>query len=254
MADATVPAPGGRGVAPAGAGTRIRQGLVVALGAVLAAVMGVLGIWQMQVYRNDGGRALLARSQRAPVPLTDYSGSLDSIGRAYGLNVSATGRWLPAEQVLVGTGYPLRVATGFRLSNGQVLVVVRGQVDAGQPVPPPPTGGQTLTGVLLAAESPAGPAATVAGSATVDSVRPEQLAQTWPGPLVAGFVTLSASESAQQGLGTATVTLPSGSGSAQNLGYAMQWWAFAVFTVAGSIVWARAVGRRTGARTARTEA
>ena len=229
---------------------RLKQFLILSLGAVMAAVMGVLGVWQMQVYRNDGGRALLVRSQRTPVPLTDASGSLDATGRAYGLNVWATGTFLPAAQVLVGTDYPLRVATAFRLTNGQVLVVVRGQVDAGETVPKAPARQLTLTGVLLAAETPLGTAAAVSGRQTADSIRPEQLAQSWPGPLIAGFITLSASESVEQGLRDTAVTLPSGSGSAQNLGYAMQWWAFAGFTVVGSIVWARTIGRQAEARTA----
>lgn len=44
-----------------------------------------------------------------------------------------------------------------------------------------------------------------------------------------GFITLSASDSAAQGLDEATLSLLSGEGSIQNAGYALRWWAFAAF-------------------------
>ena len=62
-------------------------------------------------------------------------------------------------------------------------------------------------------------------------VRVPELAQTWPGPLVDGFVTLSADDAARQGLEPAPLALPEGRGRLRNGAYAMQWWLFAGFAV-----------------------
>jgi len=58
-----------------------------------------------------------------------------------------------------------------------------------------------------------------------------------------GFITLPAADSAAQGLGTAVVALPSGSGSIQNIGYALQWWVFAAFGAFMTVRFIRALGR-----------
>ena len=59
-----------------------------------------------------------------------------------------------------------------------------------------------------------------------------------------GFITLSASDSAAQGLDEATLSLPSGEGSIQNAGYALQWWAFAAFAAFMTWRFVRTIGRQ----------
>ena len=72
-----------------------------------------------------------------------------------------------------------------------------------------------------------------------DPVRVAELAQTWPGPLVDGFVTLSPGDAERQGLEPATVRLPEGRGRLRNGAYAMQWWLFAGFAVVMAVRIAR---------------
>jgi len=74
-------------------------------------------------------------------------------------------------------------------------------------------------------------------------VRLPVLAQFWPQQLLPGFITLPAAASAAQGLDTAVVALPSGSGSIQNIGYALQWWVFAAFGAFMTVRFVRALGR-----------
>ena len=68
------------------------------------------------------------------------------------------------------------------------------------------------------------------------------LAQQWPQQLIPGFVTLGAQDAAAQGLTQASVKLPGGEGSAQNGGYALQWWVFAAFALGMSIKLAHSLG------------
>ena len=70
------------------------------------------------------------------------------------------------------------------------------------------------------------------------------LAQTWPSPLVGGFVTLSATDAQSQGLSPAVVALPESTGRLRNGAYAVQWWLFAAFAVAMAIRMARDFGLR----------
>ncbi|MBD4656144.1 SURF1 family protein, partial [Xanthomonas citri pv. citri] len=46
-----------------------------------------------------------------------------------------------------------------------------------------------------------------------------------------------------QGLAPAQPVLPKGDGGERNRGYALQWWVFAIFTVAMSLAFARAAGK-----------
>ena len=70
------------------------------------------------------------------------------------------------------------------------------------------------------------------------------LAQQWPGPLISGFVTLSADDAQAQQLVPATVTLPEARGRLRNGAYAIQWWLFAGFTLVMAVRMARDFGSR----------
>ena len=66
-----------------------------------------------------------------------------------------------------------------------------------------------------------------------------QLAQQWPGPLIDGFVTLSAADATAQGLEPAQARLPEARGRLRNAAYAGQWWLFAAFTLVMAVRMAR---------------
>ncbi len=224
-------------------GTRVKQWLVAVLGAAICATMLVLGLWQMQVFEDKEDQTAAARAAQAPVPLLANITSDGRVGDIYGKRVTVEGRYLPAQQVLVvaedGTA---RVLSAFQVGDGRVLAVVRGTVaSASAAIPAPPAGQLTQTGLFLPSED--SDTRTVPEGALA-SVRLPALAQTWPQQLLAGFITLSASDSAAQGLGQASVSLPTGEGSIQNIGYALQWWVFAAFGAFMTIRFVRTIGRQ----------
>ena len=50
---------------------RVKQALVLLAGVVAAVVMTWLGLWQLQVFTDQGNASAQARAQQAPVPLLD---------------------------------------------------------------------------------------------------------------------------------------------------------------------------------------
>lgn len=217
---------------------RLKQVLVLLVGLAAAAVMVVLGLWQLDVYHSQGARAAQARAAEPPVLLTEVAPAAAPVGDAYGRSVRFTGRYDPGAQVLVPIPErpgSFRVLTALRQDDGSVVPVVRGITD-GVAAAPAPVTSVSQTGVLLPSEPE-----QLGGypEGQVGSVRLPALAQQWPGPLVAGFVTLSAEDAAAQGLTPAVVNLPEAEGRLRNGAYALQWWVFAAFAIAMSLRMAR---------------
>lgn len=212
--------------------------LIVAVGVLAALVMGWLGLWQAQVFANQGKSAAAAITGE-PVKALDASVTGDAVGGLWGHTVTVTGHYVAAQQVLVvgkdGTG---RVVTAFLLSDGRVVAVARG-VGSGREIPP--SGELTQTGVFLPTEAAAD---WTVPSGSYGSVRLQALAQVWPQPLVEGYMTLDAADAHGQGLGAAAVVLPTLDGQFRNAGYALQWWAFAAFALVMSVLIARNYRRR----------
>ncbi|HET7724437.1 MAG TPA: SURF1 family protein [Propionibacteriaceae bacterium] len=212
--------------------------LIVAVGVLAALVMGWLGLWQAQVF-VDQGKSAAAAVTGEPLRRLDASVTGDAIGGLWGHTVSVTGRYLPAQQVLVvgddGTG---RVVTAFQLADGRVVAVARG---VGTGSEPPPGGEVTQTGVFLPTEASSDRSVP---PGTYGSVRLQALAQVWPQQVVPGYVTLNPDEAAAQGLTAAPVVLPTLEGKERNAGYALQWWAFAAFALVMSVLVARNYRRR----------
>lgn len=223
--------------------TRVKQWLIALLGTAICATMLFLGLWQMQVFEDKEDQTAAARAAQPPVPLLANVATDGTVGDIYGKRVSVEGRYLPAQQALVvAENGTVRVLSAFQVDDGRVLAVVRGTAaSATAPIPHPPDGKLSQTGIFLPTEDsddrtvPAG---------TLASVRLPALAQTWPQQLLPGFITLSAADSAAQGLGAASVSLPTGDGSIQNIGYALQWWVFAAFGAFMTIRFVRTIGRQ----------
>ena len=238
---------------------RLRALLLILLGLGLAAGMVLAGVWQLRVYASQGAEAAARRAAEPPVPLTSVAPVGEPIRDGYGRTVTLRGSYEPAHQILVPVTDrtdAYRVVTLLRQDDGRAVAVVRGVVTEtassrrGRPpltppqnaaaAPPPPEAPRTQSGILLpseeAAVSPGGPDG-------LGSVRVPQLAQRWPGPLVEGFVTLTAAEATAQALEPAVVALPEGRGRLRNAAYALQWWLFAGFTLVMSVRIARDVGR-----------
>ena len=230
--------------------TRAKQVAIVAAGVMVAAVMVVLGLWQAQVFVDKGNHSAQDRAAQPPVPLLDFVNADGTVGDVYGKPVTVSGEWLPSRQVLVGSaGTPERVLTGLRVADGRVLPVVRGVQDTGVAAPAAPTGAGEVTGIFLPGE---GDPETPPPADQLGSVRMPLLAQRWSEQLLPGFVTVDAAASDRWGLRPAEVALPSGEGSFQNGGYALQWWVFAAFGLGIALKVAQSLGQRD--RKAREEA
>ncbi len=226
--------------------TRLKQVLIVLVGAVGALVMVFLGLWQMQVFVDKGNKTVADRAAQAAVPLEDHLASEASLADIYGKQVTVTGHYLADRQVLIPTDGGYRVLAAFEVRDGRTLPVVRGVAADGGAITPPPAGQRTETGLFLPGEGNVLDAQGVAvrvPEGQLASVRMPALAQEWP-DLVPGFITLGSEGAAQHGLHQAPVHLPTGEGSAQNSGYALQWWVFAAFGLGMAIKLAHGLGVR----------
>jgi len=223
--------------------TRFKQALVIALGVGLAAIMVVLGFWQLQVYYRQGAAAAARQASAPPVPLSSVARAGAPANEGYGRPVAFEGSYDPALQVLVpeedGAGQ-FRVLTALRQADGSVVAVVRGVVTEPN-APPPPTGLVQQVGVLLPTEEHV--PETDLPSGQIASVRLPALAQQWPGPMIDGFVTLSSADAARQGLAATPLQLPEAPGRLRNVAYVGQWWLFAAFVLFMAFRIARDIGR-----------
>lgn len=210
--------------------------LIVALGLGLAAGMVWMGLWQLRVYERQGTNVATRRAAAPPVALADVAPPGAKVGDGYGRSVSFAGRYEADHQILVADPSATdryRIVTLLRQDDGSAVAVVRGV--ATETSVAPPTGRQEQVGVLLPSET--APDRNSGGIST--SVRVTQLAQQWPGPLIDGFVTLSAADATAQGLEPAPVRLPDARGRLRNAAYAGQWWLFAAFTLVMAVRMAR---------------
>ena len=217
--------------------TLLRQVLILLAGLAAAAVMVVAGIWQLDVYHSQGRVQSERRAAEPAVPVSAVAQAGQVVVDGYGRSVQVSGRYLPGVQVLVPVedGGGFRVVSALQLADGDVLPVVRGTVPAAS-APAAPTGPTAGTGILLPSEEAA--AGALPGG-QLSAVRVTTLAQQWPGPLVSGYVTLSAPDATAQGFAPATVELPEGTGRLRNGAYALQWWVFAAFALVLAVRTAR---------------
>jgi surfeit locus 1 family protein len=218
--------------------------------AIVAAVMvifSLLGLWQLNVARDKGRAEQIGAAPTRAVAdlaavLTPHGPfPVDGTGR----RITATGRYDASAQVLV-TPRRLRGQHGYWVvtplvirATGARIAVVRGFVtDPQQAVVPNATTEVTVSGTLAPGESP-----------TVDSARPDPtlpegqmavldlsaLVNRWPGTLYNAFVFATAEQPDVTSAASPAVQrvppppLVGGGLSWLNAGYALQWWAFALF-------------------------
>ncbi|HYI59288.1 MAG TPA: SURF1 family protein [Microlunatus sp.] len=226
---------------------------IIVLGCVIAGAMALLGVWQLKVYEEQGAEASAARAAQPPVPLSAVAPPASRVTEGFGLSVRFSGVYDPALQALVplaGSSSQMRVLAGLRQADGSTVAVVRGLVPVTTTeIPAPPSAEVTQVGVLLPSEE-AGASMPSSGStdgstATLPSVRVPLLAQTWPGPMIDGYVVLSAADAQVGGLTPAPLVLPEGQGRLRNGAYAAQWWLFGLFAIVMSARIARDLGEKS---------
>lgn len=223
---------------------RMKQTLAIVVGFAIAAVMMWLGVWQMSSYEESTRDVSAERAAEPPTPLLEAVSPDGEIADIYGKRVTFTGEYLPEHQTTVGLSSPWRVLTAMELEDGRHVAVVRGTMDAAEAemgIPAPPAGPQDVEGIFLAPDL----TATTSGEQEAEyrTVRLQEIAQVWPSPLIAGYVTLPAEDSGAQGLGVADPVLPAAEGSPTHRGYALQWWVFAAGGIAFGLYTAHQFGK-----------
>ena len=219
----------------------VKRGLTVLVGVILAGVMLLLGLWQMSSYRRSMADVAAEREAMPTLVLADHVAADGTIDSAYGRRVTISGAFTD-DVVLVGTQWPMRWVQDFRLVDGRTVPVVVGLVESPTDGPADLTTTRQvdLTGVFTAGDGVTDdtlPPEAPTGSLT--SLRLQSLVQTWPQPMISGYVTLRSDDSLAFGLEPAQAQLPEGQGSAMHQGYALQWWVFAGAAIVFSIVVAR---------------
>ncbi|MHB8273327.1 MAG: SURF1 family protein [Dermatophilaceae bacterium] len=214
---------------------------------------GMLGLWQLNVAR-DNGRAE-EMSAVPTLPVADVAdvliphGSFPSNGN--GRRITATGRYDGSAQVLV-TPRLLRGEPGYWVvtplvvrSTGARIAVVRGFVtDPAQALVPELATEVTVSGTLAPGESPAvdnAPSDPALPDGQMAALDLSLLVNRWPGDLYNAIVFATAEKPDLTSVASPAVervpppALVSGSLSWRNAAYALQWWVFALF--AGYMWW-----------------
>ena len=229
---------------------------LAAVTALAALVMWLLGGWQLDRYREktDRNTRIGEAAAMAPIPVQDVLtvGQVPP-GSARYTRVSAVGRYDFTREILVrGRAVDGRVGfevvTPLLLQDGTALLVNRGWVPPGNggaaadpAVPPAPSGQVDVVGMVRLPEpARAGPPERIGTHLQVRAIDPARIAPAMPYPLLGGYVTIQ-----QDGLAPIEARYE---GTWQNRGYALQWWIFAVMTVAGYAYLAYREAHPTGRR------
>lgn len=220
---------------------RTKQFLAVSVGLIVGGVMILLGLWQGARYQASIEDVAGQRAQEPAVALAEHVHADGNIDDIYGRQVTAQGTMVPDLNLLVGTEYPMRYVNAFQLDDGRYLAVVLGEVPSGAgPILDWIGRSHEITGVFTSGD-PAleGSVPEDAPDGSMTSLRLQQLAQRWPDPLIAGYITLNAADSEANGLLPAEAVLPEQEGSGMHRGYALQWWVFAGAAVVFGVIVAR---------------
>ncbi|NHN56633.1 SURF1 family protein [Calidifontibacter sp. DB0510] len=212
---------------------------------VIVVSFSLLGLWQLNVARDKGTRAAEKTTDRPRVALEQIVTPHQPFPKDGSLRkVTVRGRYNPGQQVLVsGRLYQGRqgywVVTGFRVaSTGATIPIVRGFVTTTSGIPAPTSAQVTLDGALAPGESPASEQSPPGQLSTVNLA---ELLSAWGGSFYNAFVFMTAERPAVTVAPVQPFPPPRPAVSGlqiRNLGYALQWWVFALFAV---YIWWRMV-------------
>lgn len=234
---------------------------------VIAAVMVLLGTWQLTRYEERSAinsRIDAAEVDRA-VPLDGVlpaPGAGDEVGPAVPAAstwtmVTVTGRYDPEHELLargrtVDGRVGFEVLTPLVLADGSAVLVDRGWVPpdeagltAAPEVPAAPAGTVTVTGRVRPSESGGARVERHDGVPQTRRIDLDPVAAELPYPLYGAYLTL---ETQQPPAGAGLTPIPvRRENSWLNAGYTVQWWLFAGMVLAGFGWLARREARRRGA-------
>lgn len=213
---------------------------LLALVLVLSVVFVMLGNWQLGVAHDHAQADALAAGPKQPVVALDsYLKPQSAFPKNGSLRrVRATGTYDAAHQVLVADrrldGRPgLWVVTPLVVDGtGARLAVVRGFVTSEKEATPPTTTGTvTVVGALAPGESPSD---MTLPNGQVGSIDLGKLLNVWGGDIYNAFVFGMSEQpdaTSSQIVKIPPPTLPASGLNWRNAGYALQWWAFALFAL-----------------------
>lgn len=255
-ASSSTPAPAPRGPLWRTIFTPRWIGLLV-LASAIAAVMSVLGVWQLDVYHSKTAAATAKRAEGAPVPLqTLFSIDQGLTSKAVGRKVTVAGSWGPAADQLFISDRRLGDRDGFWVVTPVVLdssgaadgskgavMVIRGWVPSvSDPAIQAPAGRVELTGAVAQSEAQDASGDAAKGR-TLQSLRIPTIVHLVDYRIYDAFVVLSSIDKSAAVAGDAPTivpapTPPTDHAGLRNVAYAFQWWIFAAFTL---WMWARMV-------------
>lgn len=216
------------------------------LAAAIAAVMSVLGVWQLDVYQSKTAAATSKRAEAAPVPLESLFSVNDGLpSKAVGRRVTVAGTWGPAaDQLFIsdrrngdrdGFWVVSPVMLGSSGTEAGAVMVVRGWVaSVDDAAAKAPSGPVSLTGAIAASEAQDASADAAKGR-VLQSLRIPTIVHLVDYRIYDAFVVQTSLDSAASSeQAPASVTPPSpptDHAGLRNVAYAFQWWIFAAFTL-----------------------
>ena len=217
-----------------------------------AAIMVVLGFWQLSRYheRSAINAGIDAATAADPTPVDRWlrPGQPAPAGAQW-QRVTATGTFDTSHEILV-RGRTVADRVGFEVltplvdATGTAVLVNRGWIPpapqglaVAPAVPGAPPGVVTVTGRVRLPESRRGAVDHRGDRIEVRRIDPAQLAGSLPYPLLGGWL-------AADPVGEGFVAVPVDHvNSAMNAGYVVQWWAFALLALTGYVILARRAAR-----------
>ncbi len=226
---------------------------VLAIAAVV--VMINLGFWQLRRLdqRQTFNTQVTSHESLDVVPIEDVVGPDTNPDDVIWRNVTATGTYLPDEQVIIVNRAQenlagVNVVTPLQLAGGTIVLVNRGFVASTDEVPAPPEGTVEVLGrIREGQERTLGQLSDPAEGELTEAQRIDipRLAPQMPGPVEPVYLDLISSEPDQ---GPIPVPVPEPEVTeGPHLGYAVQWF---IFSACVPIGWVLAVRKSAASRRA----
>ena len=221
------------------------------LALAIAAVMSVMGVWQLDVYQSKTASATAKRADAEPVALQSLFSIDEGLpAKAVSRRVTVTGTWGPAaDQVFIsdrrqGSADGFWVVSPVMLdgSGAGAVMVVRGWVPTmSDPAATAPSGPVQLSGAVVSSEAEDSSDDAAKGR-VLSSLRIPTIVHLVDYRLYDGFVIQSSVDSGVVPSPAPAVVQPplppTDHAGLRNIAYAFQWWVFAAFTL---WMWARMV-------------
>jgi cytochrome oxidase assembly protein ShyY1 len=218
---------------------------LLALALVLAGVMSVMGVWQLDVYQSKTAAATAKRAEGAPAALQSLFSIDEGLpSNAVGRRVTVSGTWGPAaDQIFItdrrqGSEDGLWVVSPVMLSGSSdagAVMVVRGWVSsASDPAARAPSGPVELSGAVAASEAQDS-SGDAANGRVLQSLRIPTIVHMVDYRIYDAFVVQASIDSGTTPQPAPVVVPapapPTDHAGLRNVAYAFQWWIFAAFTL-----------------------